>query len=70
MTEARRRDEWDRVSLLVSEVANHNFTRKKPTHPRDFNPFVEPPAPEPPMGEIKDLRDVWKKFGHQLDKKQ
>lgn len=41
MTEARRRDEWDRTSHLLACIENSQKTKRdKPTSPAERNPFL------------------------------
>lgn len=41
MADARRRDEWDRVSWIVAAVVNQNRKRSDAVRPSDVNPMLQ-----------------------------
>lgn len=59
MAHARKRDDWDHTSVLLSMTANAHRDPKKtrPFHPRDFNPYAGLDKPVERIENLGVLRD-------------
>lgn len=63
MAEARRRDEWDRLSTLLAMTHNVNCARRADAKaPAAFNPFHARPQ-SPMRASLAELKGVFLKAG-------